>query len=34
MSNKNNREELQKTLSPGAIWAVAVGSIIGGSCFL
>lgn len=28
------REELQKTLSPGSIWAVAVGSIIGWGCFI
>ncbi len=28
------RQELNKTLSPGAIWAVAVGSIIGWGCFI
>lgn len=28
------REELQKTLSPASIWAVAVGSIIGWGCFI
>lgn len=28
------RTELQKTMGPGAIWAVAVGSIIGWGCFI
>lgn len=31
---ENTRQELKKSLSPGAIWAVAVGSIIGWGCFI
>lgn len=34
MSSKKERVELQKSLGPGAVWAVAVGSIIGWGCFL
>ena len=32
--NNNERAKLEKSLSPGAIWAVAVGSIIGWGCFI
>lgn len=31
---KKKRSKLEKTLSPGAIWAVALGSIIGWGCFI
>lgn len=32
--NKKRRSTLEKSLGPGAIWAVAVGSIIGWGCFI
>ena len=32
--SKKNRAELQKSLNPGAVWAVALGSIIGWGCFI
>lgn len=34
MNASENRQELSKSLGPGAIWAVAVGSIIGWGCFI
>lgn len=34
MNTSEKRQELSKSLGPGAIWAVAVGSIIGWGCFI
>ena len=31
---RSERTELKKSLSPAAIWAVALGSIIGWGCFI
>ncbi len=34
MDERKKRAKLQKSMGPGSIWAVAVGSIIGWGCFL
>lgn len=34
MAEKQKRTKLKKSMGPGAIWAVAVGSIIGWGCFI
>mgnify|MGYP000293769699 CR=1 FL=1 len=33
MGERNKRTKLKKSMGPGSIWAVAVGSIIGWGCF-
>ena len=32
MGERNKRTKLKKSMGPGSIWAVAVGSIIGSTC--
>ena len=34
MGERNKRTKLKKSMGPGSIWAVAVGSIIGWGCFI
>ena len=34
MGERNKRTKLKKSMGPGPIWAVAVGSIIGWGCFI
>ena len=34
MGKRNKRTKLKKSMGPGSIWAVAVGSIIGWGCFI